>query len=39
VTEFVTRESNQGNIFLDQSDSALFGIKALVGLIPGIAML
>jgi GPH family glycoside/pentoside/hexuronide:cation symporter len=39
MTEFVTRESNLGNIFLDQPDSALFGIKALVGLIPGIAML
>jgi GPH family glycoside/pentoside/hexuronide:cation symporter len=39
TTEFVTRESNQGAIFLDQPDSAIFGIKALVGLIPGIAML
>lgn len=36
---FVTRESNQGVIFLDQPASAIFGIKALVGLIPGIAML
>ena len=26
-------------IFLDQPESALFGIKILVGLIPGIAML
>jgi GPH family glycoside/pentoside/hexuronide:cation symporter len=39
TTEFVTRESNQGLIFLDQPESALFGIKTLVGLIPGIAML
>ena len=39
MSEFVTRESNQGNIFLDQPNSAIFGIKALVGLIPGIAML
>jgi GPH family glycoside/pentoside/hexuronide:cation symporter len=39
ATEFVTRESNQGIIFLDQPEAALFGIKALVGLIPGIAML
>jgi GPH family glycoside/pentoside/hexuronide:cation symporter len=39
TTEFVTRESNQGIIFLDQPESALLGIKILVGLIPGIAML
>jgi GPH family glycoside/pentoside/hexuronide:cation symporter len=39
TTEFVTRESNLGVIFLDQPESALFGIKTLVGLIPGIAML
>jgi GPH family glycoside/pentoside/hexuronide:cation symporter len=39
ASEFVTRESNQGVIFLEQSGSALFGIKALVGLIPGVAML
>jgi len=39
TAEFVTRESNQGIIFLDQPESALFGIKILVGLIPGIAML
>jgi glycoside/pentoside/hexuronide:cation symporter, GPH family len=36
---FVTRESNQGEIFLDQPADALFGIRALIGLIPGIAML
>jgi glycoside/pentoside/hexuronide:cation symporter, GPH family len=39
AAEFITRESNQGVIFLDQPESALFGIKILVGLIPGIAML
>jgi GPH family glycoside/pentoside/hexuronide:cation symporter len=39
TTGFVTRESNQGLIFLDQPGGALFGIKTLVGLIPGIAML
>jgi GPH family glycoside/pentoside/hexuronide:cation symporter len=36
---FVTRESNQGQIVLDQPAPALFGIRALIGLIPGIAML
>jgi GPH family glycoside/pentoside/hexuronide:cation symporter len=39
TTAFVTRESNQGVIFLDQPGSAIFGIKILVGLIPGVAML
>lgn len=36
---FVTRESNAGQIFLDQPAAALFGIRALIGLIPGIAMI
>jgi glycoside/pentoside/hexuronide:cation symporter, GPH family len=39
VTGFVTREANQGQIFLDQPQAALWGIKALVGLIPGVALL
>jgi len=39
ATKFVTREANQGEIFLNQPAEALFGIKALIGLIPGIAML
>jgi GPH family glycoside/pentoside/hexuronide:cation symporter len=39
ATQFVTRESNQGLIFLDQPENAIFGIKILVGLIPGVAML
>ena len=36
---FVTRAMNFGQIFLDQPESALFGIRSIVGLIPGIAML
>jgi GPH family glycoside/pentoside/hexuronide:cation symporter len=38
-TNFVTREANQGLIFLDQPDSAIFGIKVFIGLIPGVALL
>lgn len=38
-TAFVTREANQGRIYLDQPASALFGIKVLIGLIPGLALL
>jgi len=36
---FITRATNQGQIFLDQPESALFGIRVIVGLIPGLAML
>jgi GPH family glycoside/pentoside/hexuronide:cation symporter len=39
ATHFVTREANNGVIFLDQPANAIFGIKVFVGLIPGIAML
>jgi GPH family glycoside/pentoside/hexuronide:cation symporter len=39
ATNFVTRDQNQGQIFLNQPESALFGIKIITGLIPGIAML
>ncbi|MEE9617082.1 MAG: MFS transporter [Anaerolineae bacterium] len=39
TTGFVRREANLGQIYLDQPASALFGIKALVGLIPGIALI
>ncbi len=39
ATEFVTREANQGQIYLDQPASAIFGIKALIGLIPGAALI
>jgi GPH family glycoside/pentoside/hexuronide:cation symporter len=38
-TAFVTREANLGEIFLNQPASALFGIKILLGLIPGVALL
>ena len=38
-TQFVTRAANNGELFLDQPAAALFGIKALIGLIPGVAML
>jgi GPH family glycoside/pentoside/hexuronide:cation symporter len=38
-TSFVTREANGGQIFLNQSGSAIFGIKSLMGLIPGIALI
>jgi len=36
---FITREQNMGQIFLDQPGTALFGIRAIVGLIPGLALL
>jgi len=39
ATKFVTREQNQGQIFLDQPPSALLGIRIAVGLVPGLAML
>lgn len=39
ATNFVTREANNGQIFLNQPGNALFGIKALMGLIPGLALL
>ncbi len=39
ATHFVTREQNQGLIFLDQPASAILGIKLCIGLVPGIAML
>ncbi len=39
ATHFVTRESNQGQIYLNQPASALFGIRALMGLIPGTALI
>ena len=38
ITHFVTRDANGGQIFLNQPDSAILGIKIFVGLIPGIAM-
>lgn len=36
---FITRAMNLGQIFLDQPASALFGIRSIVGLIPGVAQL
>jgi GPH family glycoside/pentoside/hexuronide:cation symporter len=38
ATNFVTREE-YGGIYLDQPGSAIMGIKMLIGLIPGLAML
>ncbi|HBO33859.1 MAG TPA: hypothetical protein DD636_03845 [Anaerolineaceae bacterium] len=37
--QFVTRDSNAGMIFLNQPDSALFAIRAVMGLIPGVTLL
>ncbi len=39
ITHFVTREQNAGQITLNQPAAALLGIKMIVGLIPGLAML
>ena len=38
-TAFVTREANEGQAFLSQPGSAIFGIKSLMGLIPGAALI
>jgi GPH family glycoside/pentoside/hexuronide:cation symporter len=38
-TNFVTRASNMGEIFLNQPAEALMGIKIFSGVIPGIACL
>jgi len=38
-TGFITRAMNFGEIYLDQPESALFGIRSIVGLIPGLAMM
>ena len=39
ATHFVTRESGGGAVFLQQTAEAIFGIKALTGLIPGAALI
>ena len=39
ATGFITRGSNGGQITLDQPAGALFGIRSLMGLIPGAAMI
>ena len=36
---FVTREATGGQIFLNQPDSAISGIKTIAGLVPGVALL
>ncbi|MCB2209567.1 MFS transporter [bacterium] len=36
---FITRAMNGGEIFLNQPESALLGIRSIVGLIPGLAMI
>lgn len=36
---FITRAINNGEIFLNQPETALFGIRSIVGLIPGLAMI
>ncbi len=38
-TNFITRASNSGEIYLDQPASALMGIKLFTGVIPGVACL
>jgi len=38
-TNFITRASNAGEIFLDQSTGAIMGIKIFSGVIPGAACL
>ena len=38
-TNFVTRASNLGEIFLDQPAEAIMGIKLFTGVIPGVACL
>jgi GPH family glycoside/pentoside/hexuronide:cation symporter len=36
---FVTRRANHGLVFLNQPESVIFGIKILIGLIPGMALI
>lgn len=38
-TEFIPRATALGQIVLDQPGSAIFGIRMIIGLIPGIALL
>jgi len=39
ASNFISRDQNGGRIFLDQPESALFGIRVFGGLVPGLAML
>ena len=39
MTSFVSRADNNDEIFLNQGEDAIIGIKFFTGLIPGIAMI
>ncbi len=39
ATSFVTRASNQGETFVNQPETAIFGIKTFIGIVPGVACL
>jgi GPH family glycoside/pentoside/hexuronide:cation symporter len=39
ITHFVSRDQNNGQIFLNQPAEAIFGLRAIGGLIPGLALL
>lgn len=39
ATQFVSRDKNMGQIFTNQPESAIFGMKIITGLVPGVAML
>jgi glycoside/pentoside/hexuronide:cation symporter, GPH family len=39
ATSFIARGQNAGQMVLDQPASAIFGIKIIAGLVPGVAML
>ncbi len=39
ATNFVTRASNQGQTFINQPETAIFGIKTFIGIVPGVACL
>lgn len=39
ATGFITRDQNGGQIFLNQPATAIFGIKTIAGLVPGLALL
>lgn len=39
ATGFITREAGSGKMTLAQPEAALFGIRALIGLIPGVALI
>jgi GPH family glycoside/pentoside/hexuronide:cation symporter len=39
AAHFITRDQNNGQIFLNQPSSAIVGIKVIAGLVPGLALL